>query len=162
MKKSKNKKINYLLIPVVILIWGIIIYKMFFSGISYNISQSQHVVKQKSKVELITSRIFRLKLNYSDPFLKDVDKTEIIEKVNDNNYYGYNTDRLAETTTINWPSVKYFGLTKNNESKVGWLNIDGKSILVHNGDEYNNVSVKKIMGDSILLQFKGEYKTFKM
>jgi len=162
MKKSKNKRINYLLIPLVILIWGIIIYKIFFTNKSYSTNQSQIILSQKNKIKPLANRTYKLTLNYLDPFLKGEVDTEVIDEVNDNNYYGYNTDQLTGNNYIQWPAVKYFGLSQNNKSKVGWLNIDGKSILVHNGDEHNNVYVKKIMGDSILLQFKGEFKTFKM
>lgn len=164
MKKSKNKKINYLLIPAVAGIWGIIIYKVFFSMASdgYEFVNKSGGVTGES-VELPEQRKYRLKLNYTDPFTKGaaIAEPEYGDDRGDN-YYGYNTDVVVNNSNIQWPEIKYYGLSSNKKKRVGWISISGKSLLVRNGDVCNDVVVKRIMGDSVLLKYKGEYKTFKM
>ena len=71
----KNQKAVYLLLPVVLIVWGAIFYKIYF-GIKGNDLQRtfkvpEKVVQEKSR-EIET---YNLSLNYRDPFLKsDVGK----------------------------------------------------------------------------------------
>ncbi len=164
MKKTKNKKINYLLIPAVAGIWGIIIYKIFFSMASdgYEFVNKSGGVTGES-VELPEQRKYRLKLNYTDPFIKGAAMPEPeYGNSGGDNYYGYNTDVVVQKQDIKWPEIKYYGLSSNKKKRVGWISISGKSVLVRDGDVCNDVIVKRIMGDSVLLRYKGEYRTFKM
>ena len=67
----KGKKSLYLLIPVVVLLWGTIMYRIF----NYTSDEDQvdpiSVARASKPVQNEESRKRELKLNYPDPFLKE-------------------------------------------------------------------------------------------
>lgn len=147
----KNKKITYLLIALVALIWGLIFYKVYsnFGGenqVEKNFSQS--VVKFDNEQR---DSVFTLLLDYPDPFLKgpgqqiDIPNTE--------------TAKIAiSPAAVSWPSIEYRGLLTNsskNES-TGLLKILNSNLLVKQGKVYSAIKIQTISRDSILLEYQNE------
>ena len=66
----KNKKYIYLLIPLTIVIWGLIIYKIVsYKGDGYE-SFKKEIKNNNTQDIIISDDTFSLFLNYPDPFLK--------------------------------------------------------------------------------------------
>jgi hypothetical protein len=158
----KNKKVIYILLPLVILIWGTILYRIL-----KNIAPEESVSSGKSYIpSLETARAdtFSLIADYPDPFLsrtsapapepqsiaplqprEPVIKPEPVKPV------------------ITWPSVKYSGIIRNikNDRQLGVLQINGKDHLVSQNQSIGGIEVLQVYKDSVLLLYSGEKKVFR-
>ncbi len=156
----KNKKVVYLLLVVVVLIWGIIFYRIFSTvGASDNNTNSLNN-HAKSEVDKNANDTFNIDGNYRDPFLGNmqVDKPVILstapkqvvkeEKV---------VQKLA------WPSIEYGGMIKNQKSnkQLVLVQINGQNNLMKTGDIVAGVQLMKIYKDSLEVSFQKEKKWIK-
>lgn len=143
----KNKKITYLLIILVILIWGLVFYKIYskFGGgkrVERSLLKSVGTI-ENSKGDII----FALILDYPDPFLKAgglVDNHPVIAGSN------------PQKQTIVWPTVEYRGcvVLSNKKECTGLLKIQNSDLLVKQGKEYFGVKIRTITKDSIFVAYK--------
>ena len=143
----KNKKMTYLLIILVVLIWGLIFYKIYskFGGDKQTAKNLPHVV---DKVENgLRDSVFTLSLDYADPFLKGS---------------GQPTETPVKNITIprvvNWPLVEFRGLLTNSSKKesTGLLRIQSSNLLVKQGKVYAAIKIRTITRDSILMEYQNE------
>ncbi len=149
----KNKKITYLLITLVALIWGLIFYKIYsnFGGkkqAERNLRQSVIAVES-----VHGDSIFTLSLNYPDPFLKGPGQTAEIPVKN-----------TGISTVVNWPQIEYRGLltsSDKNES-TGLLKVQNSDLLVKRGKIYSAIKIRTITRDSILLEYQKECRWLPM
>lgn len=152
----KNKKSLYILLPLVIIIWGTLFWKIFVGSRS-NASQPPKAIIKEVKDEEVTKERVELNLNYEDPFLKsfavgqpspEVEKPKPKQKVN---------------RVVAWPMLEYHGLIKSHstEKTVGMLNINNKKYLVHNKEVVQGISVVAIFPDSIVLINQSDQRSFK-
>ena len=145
----KNKKINYLLIPVVVMIWGYVAYSLITYG------------EEEEKIEpiLINSIIDRqggdkerkkLYLNYRDPFLKGIRTQRRVSPVKAS---VKNAEKTPERK-IEWGEVVYNGYLQNkdDEKKIGLLKINGTNVLAVTGESTTDIIIREIRQDSILLE----------
>ena len=145
----KNKRMTYLLIALVALIWGLVFYKIYsnFGGkkqVAKNVQQS--VVKIDNGQ---SDSIFTLLLNYTDPFLKGSGLPTgipILSGVKNNSI----------TQIINWPLIEYRGLLTSKNDCMGLLKIQSSDILVKQGKVYSSVKIRAITKDSIFLEYQKE------
>ncbi len=154
----KNQKLTYLLLPLAIIIWGFIIWKIFFSNstqVQYAVSkpvqnlqdtvlQSEHAVKA-------------LQLNYGDPFLK-----RNVSVVKSNETEKKKTEKKVFNRVVRWPQIEYKGMVSGNgkNSGVGMILIGNKNFLVRRNQDKNGIHVLEIYKDSILLELDQDQKTF--
>lgn len=145
----KNKKITYLLIALVSLIWGLVFYKIYskFGGenqVQKNLPQSFVTVEKEQ-----SDSIFTLSLDYPDPFLKGMGQqpensilTDIIKTVN--------------PQVFNWLLIEYRGfLTSNGKNgSTGLLKVQSSNLLVKQGMVYSAIKIRTITKDSILLEYQ--------
>ena len=143
----KNKKITYLLIILVMLIWGLVFYKIYskFGG-------SKRIVKSLPKsVGSIESNqsdsIFTLVLNYPDPFLKAGSQAD---------NHPVTAANIPQKQAIVWPSIEYRGyvVLSNKKECTGLLKIQNSDLLVKQGKEYFEVKIRSITKDSIFVVYK--------
>jgi len=158
----KNKVITYILLVIVIGIWGRIIYSGFFLGPEEeepNVSHYEPVQLDEEnnaieKVELIA--------NYRDPFLGKGTKHSKgpITRPLRSNKQNNKKEAPSIDKPISWPSINYYGLMKNVNSsdKIAIINIEKKQVLWREGEQYEDLSVLKIYKDSILLSLADENK----
>ena len=147
----KNKKITYLLIILVALIWGLIFYKIYsnFGGkkqVEKSFSHSTARVENRKR-----DSVFTLLLYYPDPFLKGTDQS---------------TDELLSTVTINtvtsrivnWPLIEYRGLLNSSNSNecLAFLMVQSSDFLVKQGKVYGSVKIRTILRDSIFVEYQNE------
>jgi hypothetical protein len=143
----RNKKITYLLIALVVLIWGLIFYKIY-SNFGGNRQTKDELPQAAISAEVRqVDSIFTLSLDYPDPFLKGLGQPVETPVSNSGN-----------TRIINWPPVEYRGLLSSNSKNgsTGLLKIQNSNLLVKQGKVYSAVKIRTITRDSIFLEFQNE------
>lgn len=148
----KNKKITYLLILLVILIWSVIFYRIYtnFSGKEQKVENLQPTVAGIEND--IQDSVFTLSLNYPDPFLKGMEK--IYDRVTQEE-----TPVNVNYHSISWPAIEYRGLlTSRDNNSTGLLKIQSADFLVKQGNEYASVKIRQMTSDSIFLEYKKEMR----
>lgn len=168
----KNKKLLYILVPVNILVWGLIGYRIYvYTNESPEYTFEEGTTDSLSVQTLVTDS-FTLLCDYSDPFLGRTGsffsdffessyeemETDFIESEN-NPRNNSSNDNKAQT--LKWPSLQYGGLVENarSEKKVGIMQINGSKYLVEEKQVYNNVLIRTLFKDSVQLVYSGNPKT---
>lgn len=156
---QQKKKTIYILMPIVILVWGFVFYQLygyFFSTPSYANTEVKTVIN----IDEIKKDTFSIVADYRDPFLsqKRVQTVNhrVVTKTN-----GSKTKKKTPPTVLKWPSIQYKGMIKNNnsEKRVAIVNIDGKERIVKEGTTLNELKVVKIEKETITVSFQDEKKT---
>ncbi len=153
----KNKKVIYVLMPIVLVVWGYIGFKIFTYGeddISIEpIKIDQIITSNQEKPETKT-----LALNYPDPFLKGT------------SYSNLNRNKIPKNTVIStkklpqvkWENITYNGFIKNqnNEKKIALIGVNGRQVLAGISDQLKEFEIISIQQDSVLLKKEGTKKWF--
>lgn len=155
----KNKRLTYVLGLAVLVVWGLIIYRVIVA----TGSDSDEIPVATSPVKkgpyndyAIPKDTTRLLLNYRDPFglvkPKDTIKTMPVH-----------TPKLSVTLpkpVFNWSFVKYSGYMRNPGSKklLAILTINGKSVNMAEGETIDKVKLLRNMGDSVKVSCDGHTK----
>lgn len=156
----KNKKLTYLLIPLVAVVWGLIFYKIYLQVNGADKDVQPFTVKNGNAVPVVPDTI-HLKLNYRDPFLS----------------YSFNRERIKshafgaslqanipgnKKPEFIWPSIKYGGMIANSKTKrkTGLLNFENASYLVKEGDLMKGYKVIRLFADSVYIGYSKHKKTF--
>jgi hypothetical protein len=151
----KNKKNIYILLPIVLLIWGLVIYE-FFSFSNYNADET--IVSEVFKVKPIKIKerqTVSIAVNYRDPFLGKMytavqNKTVAKKKVT-------TPTPKKIIDPIVWPSILYKGIVSDtkDKNKVFMLIIDGQTFLMKKGSTEREVFLKEGDRESIEVKYKG-------
>ncbi len=151
----KDKKTVYILIPVVLLIWGIIFYRIygFFNGGNNQAFHTPQLVITDS-AELLNDS-FNIHADYRDPFLDKAIKKQISGS-------GTTVAKPVKPvpTSSPWPAIVYGGIIKNQKSnkQLALIQINGQSNMMKAGEEANGVQLLKVFKDSIEVKFGKEKK----
>lgn len=147
---------TYILVPIVLLIWGYIAYEVI------NYGEAEEVI-EPIRIDAITSQDKSmqvektLNLQYRDPFLKGrstkvvspkpVNKKKVVKK---------------PVKPVEWGEITYNGYiqNKNSRRKIGLLNINGARKLANKGDVSEGITIIDIREDSILLKKEEVTKWF--
>lgn len=159
----KNKGLVYLLGALVVVVWGLIIYRVFGamagsddvmpSTVSSPIKAAYNDYSQPKDTS-------KLRLNYRNPFGREekkdtvpVVKRSIIKPV-----------AVNPAQAINWGFIKYSGYVRNPGSKklIAIVIINGKNTMLQDGEIQDRVKLIKNMGDSIKVSFNGATKFIKL
>lgn len=158
---DKIKK--YILLIVVVLIWGIIVFKIVNLT---NPTPPPFKTNYDSVKKLQNSRIdtFNLLLNYRDPFVyyKNFRKHESQASLSNTIVKGNPIKKLTPKQEVKWPDVLYGGIIKNNLSgkQVFLITINSKEYLMKIKDTLEGILIKEVYPDSICLSNGSSYKTF--
>lgn len=143
------------MLPIVIIIWGIVIYKIIaaFSPDPVAISdnfESTFVAPKFQKKE-----VFTLLPIESDPFLG-------ILYVNPEKNKNNNKTSSKPKKDLIWPEINYLGIVSDKDSKasVFILQINGKQHLLKKGETLEEFKVIKGSKDKIFINYKGKTKEF--
>ncbi len=150
----KGKKSLYIFIPVNLFVWGYIgikIYNTFRE--EENIFPYEKAVSV-SKLKTEDSVVYKLALNYADPFLKEEQHYKANNNSNTNNNPKPQIIPQIQKLVINPPKtidLKYLGLVENKTSgaATGLVSINGKSYLVKKGDVVEGVVIKTISSEKL-------------
>jgi len=163
----KNKKLTYILLPLVIIVWGLVVYRIFFEGKTKpeNISAvAKPLIKESAKEEKST---YKLIANYRDPFLSSIKqslvKTENNKEKEENNRSTNLRRRRTNISRTRWPEISYGGFIEDNKDQKTTilLSIKNRNYLVQEGDTVDQIFIKAFYGDSLLVVYNEEEKTLK-
>ncbi len=152
----KGKKGLYILLPLVVFIWGAIIFQVVdaFSDEDPVVSDITNVsfatIKTKEREKFTIGEVDR------DPFLGTVYKpTKVIPKT---------YKALTKKSEIVWPSIRYKGLVsaQNNASAIFLVEINGADQLMKINDSFSEIKLLKGSSSSIKLKYKGKTKQFQI
>ena len=144
-----KKKSIFILLPLTIIVWVLISYKIFISlGSGDNQMKKNPSTNNIQTNEVILDESFSLLLDYPDPFLKQISANKNEFKQDFNN----RKNKVLNLESV-WPSIKYFGLIKNkktNELKIS-IQFEMKNFILSVRDEVDGVSISEIHSDSIIV-----------
>ena len=142
----KNKKVIYVLIPLVIFVWGFIGYRIFALLKQKDTSSFQHHMEKLQLQEKEIIDTFYLIADYPDPFLK----SNTGYRTNKTSKYRNSQKKNQKKRDIRWPNIEYKGLIKNQKTEKTVINIkiNNKNMLMSEGDEMEQVRLLKVFNDS--------------
>jgi len=166
MQTAKNKKLTYFLICAVAVVWGVILYRVFFNNAEeeYTLKSAVTTTKHEPYDQyLLKEDTFKLVLNYKDPFLgglvpETAPKSDIsaIKPVN----FGSPAPPMP---MVDWSVIKYSGYIINPVTKktVCIITVNGIERMLAEGEHFGGARLLKNKKDSVLIDWKGKQKYIK-
>jgi len=154
-----KKGLNILLIVVVVSVWVVVIYRVVNRYASASGQPINEIPLTEKTPEIKkTKESFELIGDYRDPFLGE---SPAPTKTNQNNNTKKEIKKTEPVKTDSWPSVKYIGMVKNNDSgkMVALMSIAGKEVRLNPGEDFNGIKLDKMYKDSCLVSMYREKKT---
>jgi hypothetical protein len=159
-----KKKINIVLILAVLGLWGTVAYKtvnqyFFPKELVMNTTQ----VNSELNVNQINKDTFQLEKITRDPFLNIQDR--VVELKPKKYFPKVKAIVIPKPIEIkNWPFVAYYGYikSKGKDKELVLVKINKKLYKLRKEDQVEEVTVKKIYGDSIELAFNKERKIIRL
>jgi hypothetical protein len=152
----KNKKNIYILLPIVLLIWGAVLYQFFTftSGDEQQIPNAEIGIKP---FKIKDKDTFSISISKRDPFLGGISSSENSNKVK--KVVSSNKSAQIKEELI-WPEVSYKGIVSDNNEKVKvyMLIINGKTYLMRKGEQQEGVKLKDGDRETIYALYKGDLK----
>jgi len=146
----KNKKSIYVLLPIVLLIWGLVIYR-FFDFSTDDIPDGTTSNFTVKPLAVMPRDTFNINVNYRDPFLGKMYLPRQVKKS------GRKTNSIEQAAPLVWPSIVYRGLVSDakNKKKVFMLIISGQTFLMSERDTELDVQIKGGNREHITVTFQG-------
>jgi hypothetical protein len=152
----KNRKMLYILVPAVILIWGAVAYSIFNHLHSSDTNFEQQNAPVLFKTTDTDSIKYQLLANYRDPFNTGIRNTAE-ENISDQ-------EKMLRSQRINqqiiWPQIEYLGLISHNKKWVALIKINNSNLLMKEGEEKMDIKILKMYNDSVLLKFQKNSKVY--
>lgn len=149
----KSKKNLYFLVPAVLFIWGVIIYRIIdFSSepLTTPVSRAYSLPQREAEKE----EQYQLKGRYPDPFLKNVDQSagEEDDEVEPNDVP--TATPIPEEKPLN---VQYRGFISESgtQEKIALLVVEGKEVFLKQGVDYLDIRISEIRTDSVSIAITG-------
>lgn len=154
----KNKKLLYVLIPGTLLVWGMIIQKIYSAASGTEGPLDQHTASIPLKENMVMEDTFSIHPVYPDPFREPTKK--IVAKSSEKTVSKQAVKKTNTAVISSWPSVVYGGIIKNQNSKkeLALVSVNGQSSLMSAGDKAGDVQLLKVYKDSIQVKFGKEDK----
>ncbi len=157
----KKKKSIYILLPLVILVWGAIIAKVLFNfSDSDAVNTTTKAIHAPDKTQKNVIDSFSLYLNYADPFLGKMSNSN--NSTNSQTQSFQNIKEGIVKKPQQWPNIKYYGLVKNSKTRALKANIsvNNKMFILKEKEKIENLRLEMISIDSVIFSLKYEHKTF--
>jgi len=163
-----KKKINIVLIIVVLGLWGSVFYKtinqyFFTKGTSTNTAYSSG----KIQFSQINKDTFALEKVSRDPFLNKQTHEVVsypVKRYTSNTSTAIKRTKPAATQpkqlTV-WPAISYHGYIKDSRGELVIIKINQKMFRLRKDALVDGIIIKKISSDSLELDFNKERKTIK-
>lgn len=154
----KSKKSIYILLPIVLIIWGMIIYQFF----SYTNSQ---VIEVQEELPLFVNIDYKepdttaLDISHRDPFTGKLENAK--ENIGSTRKNAANASKMnAESKHEEQTKIEYKGIVSDvaNKKKVFMVIIDNRTFLMKQGDKENEVELINGNRESITIKHKGKKK----
>ncbi len=157
----KNKKVTYLLVPVVIAIWLYVFYTLFWNKDKTNIGTVPFTNSaRQSKLMQIPLDTFSISAAYRDPFL---DRNYVSERTTNIPTHVVKAVPVTIQATTAWPKIAYFGIIKNQtgNKQLALLQINGKQRRVQLNESIDEIQLITTTKDSVQVKFGKELKYVK-
>lgn len=158
----KNKKAIYILIPVNLLVWGFLAFKIY-SALNETDAGLANAKTTTLKVHSLTDSVtYKLVMDYKDPFLKDVKPDRQLQNsqpVSNAQVQPKSTPpKPAPVIPKQLPEVKYLGLIKNNTSglSTALVSVNGQSRLIKQNESVDGIVFKSFNKDSLVAKWGKE------
>jgi len=160
----KKNMLQYLLIIVVLLIWGRMILKLFKNFKSKDTVEVAQIQLNDDMDDYKLSDTFHLIANYADPFLSE--GLHIIMKENSSSKPASmvnNPKSVVEKPIVSWPSIAYRGIIKSLTSgkELILIYINDRGYKMSPGNKQGDLILEKIYKDSIVMKMNNLKKTIK-
>jgi hypothetical protein len=165
----KNKVLTYALGLLVAGVWGMIIYRIAGAAsggddeVTTPVSYAKKAALEDYALPVDT---VRLMLNYRDPFSDP--KQEPVE-IPVSKLVTHSVAKVPNNIgpikpSINWNIIKYAGYIKNPNTKklVAMMNINGKEVLLSEGESAEQVKLVQNLRDSVKVSYMGTTKFIKL
>jgi len=155
-----TKKLKTIILSVaVMIVWGTILYKIIAAtsaGDDTPLATVASTVKESYNDYAIPKDTTHLLLNYKDPFGLKKQKDTVQARVITQKIHKEQVLKPA----MNWSFIRYSGYIRNPGSKktVALLNINGRSVMLAEGESAESVKLIKNMRDSIKVSYNGQIK----
>jgi uncharacterized cupredoxin-like copper-binding protein len=157
----KNKKSVYILLPIVLLIWGMLIYQFFSYSVSDPSLENTSTEFNVKPLKVKERTPFAVNVAYRDPFLGKMYIAPVsIQKKSSNTTK--KSPKLEET--IVWPLIHYRGMISDpkEKNKVFIMTIEGHDYFMKKGDTENEVFLKDGDKESVYVKYKGNLNLIMM
>lgn len=156
----KNKKLTYILIPIVIVIWGYAILQLFKDEKQVNNNVSRPLIEDDTLFK-DSLQFKKLQFYFQDPFLNrkivknkySISNGSTFQKQK-NNYIKKVTPLIK--TQVKWPNISYGGTINNAKALI---TVNNKLEILNVMDEFESIKILNIYEDSIRVRYKQEDKT---
>jgi len=146
----KNKKNTYILLVVVIFIWGLLIYNFFsFTNPEMEIQEVSNAISIKP-LAIKERDTFSINVDYRDPFLGKMYQPNANKKKSGK--------KIKVKAPVLWPRVVYKGIVSDTKDakKVFMVIIDGHTHFMKEKEEQQEILLKSGDRKSITIQYQGE------
>ena len=154
----KNKSVTYLLIGVVLLIWGLVFYRLFSATQEDETFTPMAKAISALKKESEGSDTFELIHDYRDPFLGKAQSMPISE--------GHTPKKIVKPKvtepkvippSVDWSFISYKGAITNKLSKreVGIFQINNVDAMMSANERIGDITILKVSRDSAQVLYKG-------
>ena len=154
----KNKKNIYFLLPAVIIVWGLLVYKII-GGLNSSVQQTQSIesVRHFTPASLEQAETFTIKADYRDPFLGTFEKKK--RKVTK-----HKNTPIEKKPNVPFPAIAYKGIVspKGKNEKVFLIIVNGQQHLFKRSTVFNEVKLLSGNAHEITLRFQKQKQTFQL
>ncbi len=152
----KNKKNIYFLLLAVLVIWGVLGYRIYTSLSPNSTTEVDKLsVSEFKPQKLEDARTFSITANYRDPFLGLIMKKKVVKP-----YVKRPIKNKVEEKPF--PTIVYKGLVSASGKKeqVFLISINGQQHFFKKNAVKNEVKLIKGSSNEVILQYYGKRKTF--
>lgn len=150
----KNKKTIYILVPLVALIWGVVIWKVFAYKPSGSAEVIPHYISDIPE-EADTLR-YVVSANYRDPFLRSPKSTGPKKvtpgKKRENNIQKVRVNSVHGTSKPE--GLVYHGLIDGRQDRVGLLELGSNRMLVEEGSMVVEYKILSVEPDTLRISYQ--------
>jgi hypothetical protein len=156
----KNRKALFILVPLVVLVWGLIIRQVFsYRSDSADARPARVNVAQEPGAD--TSR-YVLMANYRDPFLRYSVNTSV--ESSPSTRKRANNIKVVKTGSIKIPErpegVIYRGIISSHDNRVGLLEIGEQRLLIREHSSIRDFMVLSMSKDSLKIEYHDKEFTY--
>jgi hypothetical protein len=155
-----KKRLNIVLIPLVILLWAFIIYKIISYTRPTSSDSASSITLMKNDYASIKKDTVTLLVNYRDPFVPVSYQRKKLAKITNSQI---SPIKRPVVTKPNWPPLEYGGLIENPKSDTTFaiIKINNKSELMTYNEEVAGMKILNLYPDSIQIRLQNEIRIFR-
>ncbi len=163
----KNKKATYALGFAVLVVWGLILYRIFHTDVEERGFGAAPAAAPKEVLNdySITPDTARLRLNYRDPFGSGSTLPDTAHHLANHLTIFHPVPAFSlKPVQTDWAFIRYSGFVRNPKNKrlIAMVNIRGKDMMMSEGETADEVRLVKNLQDSVRVWYKGQSKIIKI